>query len=151
VRSDASWKASRSPLATAATPLLLGHGGGEEIVGLVSRRLGIGEAARINELRQDIELLDQFAVELAAALIPGEQLLPVGRAAERVPANQDGSRPLAVVEPDQEIGEADDGTAALVAGAPDRFRQRVIGAMREGVAVDDEERPGHALLLRVTE
>jgi hypothetical protein len=130
---------------------LLGHRGSEEIVGLVARRLGEGKAARRHELRQDIELLDQFVIEIAAALIPREQLLPVGRAAERVPADQHGARPLAVVEPDQEIGETDDRPAALVAGAADRFRQRVIGAVREGVAVDDEQWPGHALLLNVTE
>ncbi len=35
-----------------AAPLFGGGSGGEEIVGLVTRRLGAGEAARRDELRQ---------------------------------------------------------------------------------------------------
>jgi hypothetical protein len=45
----------------------------------------------------------------------------------------------------KEIGEAQDRAAALVAAPADRLRQGVVGAMGEGIAVDDEQRAGHAL------
>ena len=71
VRSEASWNASRSPLATTRGPaarLLGGNGGGEEVVGLVARRLRIREAARGDELRQHLELLDQLVDRTARPL-----------------------------------------------------------------------------------
>ena len=45
----------------------------------------------------------------------------------------------ASIQTQQEVGEADDRAAASVAGAPDGFRQRVVRAMRKGIAVDDEQ------------
>ncbi len=69
---EASWNVSRSPLAdqrSAAAALLGGDRGGEEIIGLVARRLCVGEAAGGHEFRQRIELLEQSVVELAPALI----------------------------------------------------------------------------------
>jgi hypothetical protein len=50
------------------------------------------------------------------------------------------------MEPQQEIGEAQDGTGRLAPAPEDRLRQRVIGAVREGIAVDDQE--GRMLALR---
>ena len=47
---------------------------------------------------------------------------------------------LALVEPEEVVGEAENGTAATVAGPADRLRHRVIGAVGKRVAVDDEER-----------
>ena len=49
-----------------------GGGGGEEVVSLVPGFLGTGEAAGRDKFRQNLQLLDQFAVELAAALIGGK-------------------------------------------------------------------------------
>jgi hypothetical protein len=46
----------------------------------------------------------------------------------------------------QQIREAKDSTATLVDLAPDRLRQGVIRAVREGVAVYDEQGPGHAAI-----
>jgi hypothetical protein len=136
----ASWKASRSPLATRTrTSRRLRDRGGEEVVGLVAWSLGIGEAAGGDEFGERLELVDELRIEVAAALIGGEEALPVGRRAQRVPADQDRARPLAFVEAEQDVGEAENRAAAAVAGAADRFRQRVVGAVREGIAVDDEE------------
>ena len=78
-----------------AARLLGGNGGGEEVVGLVARRLGVGEAARGDELRQDLELVDQLGIELAPALVIREGLVPVRRRVERVPADEHGARLLA--------------------------------------------------------
>src|SRR4051794_21404625 len=114
-------------------------GGGEEVVSLVPGFLGTGEAAGRDEFREDLQLLDQFVVELAAALIGGKQSLAVCRGAERVPADQYGARTLTLVQPQQEIGEADDGAATVIPSSPDRFGQGVVGAVGEVVAVDDEQ------------
>ena len=48
----------------AAAGLLERDGGGEEVVGLVARRLRGGEAHRLDELRRQVELLEQLLVEL---------------------------------------------------------------------------------------
>src|SRR3954469_25270128 len=40
-------------------------GGGEEVVSLVPRFFGAGEAAGCDEFRENLQLLDQFVVELA--------------------------------------------------------------------------------------
>ena len=49
-------------------------------------------------------------------------------------------RLLRVPEPREEVREPDDRARRPVTGALDRLRQRVVGAVRERVAVDDEER-----------
>jgi hypothetical protein len=100
-----------------------------------------GETAGGDELRQQSELIEQLGGESAAALIAGKRPVPPGRRVERVPADQHRARRLVEIEPQQGIGEADDRTAALAVAPPDRLRHAVIGAMRERVAVDDEQRP----------
>src|SRR5262249_54899016 len=113
-------------------------GGGEKIVGLVAGLLGAHEAAGRDKFREDLQLLDQFVVEITAALVRWKQSLAVCRSAKRVPADQYGAGTLALIQPQQEIGEADDGPAAVIAGPPDRFGQGVVGAVGEIVPVDDE-------------
>src|SRR5947209_15444313 len=76
---------------------------------------------------------------MPAALIIRKELLPVCRCIKRIPADEHRTRAFALAEPDQEIGEADNRAGAFFALAQNRLRQRVIGAMREGIAVDDEE------------
>ena len=80
---------------------------------------------------QHVELVEQCGVELASALIGGKRLMPIGRRIERVPPDQHGAGLLRLVEAQQEVGEADDGTAELAARPQDRFRQAVIGAVGE--------------------
>ena len=95
----ASWNASRSEVATSAVPaasLLRRDCSGEEVVGLVAGPLRGGEAHRVDEARQEVELLDERVVELASALIALERLVPVGGNEERVPADEDGARLLAL-------------------------------------------------------
>src|SRR5262249_20651414 len=130
----------------AAGRLLGGGRRGKKIVGFVTTRLGVGETARRGKLGQYLELLDQLVVELPAALVIGEQLLAIGRLAERIPADEDGARLFALVKPHEEIGEPDNRAATLAAAAADRFRQRVVGAVGEIVAVDDQQRPAHVPL-----
>src|SRR5438876_1416441 len=47
------------------------------------------------------------------------------------------------LEAEEEVGEANDRAAATVAAPSNCLRQRVIGAVRERVAVDDEEGTSH--------
>ena len=120
--------------------LLLRDRRGQEIVGLVSSLARVHEPAGGHELRQQAELVEQFVIEDPAALVGREQPAPEVRRVERVPADQDRSRTFLLVEPDQRIGEAEQRAAALVAASADRLREAVIGAMREGIAVHDQER-----------
>ena len=143
VRSEASWKASRSPLATidAAAARLLGsrprRRGNRRPR---SRHPWRWEAAGRDQLGQAVELLDDVALEDAAALVGREELLPPVRHRQRIPGGQHRARLLGLKEADQVIGEADDRAAALAVGAAHRLRHGVIGAVREGIAVDDEKR-----------
>src|SRR5947209_14315769 len=86
----------------------------EEIVRFVTRRFGVNETAGGDEIREDIELLDQLFVEVPAALIIREQFLAVCRGAQRVPADEHRARALAFVESDEKIGEADDRAGSLL-------------------------------------
>ena len=106
----------------------------EEVVRLVPVRLGGGEAARPDDVRQQLELLEQRLLEHAARLVRLERLVAVRRHAQRVPADEHGVRALRLPEADEHVREPDDRVEA------DRLRQRVVRAVRERVAVDDEQR-----------
>jgi len=127
----------------AAAPFFLHDRGSEEVVRFISRRLRGCEPAGRNELRHDIELVEQLGVEDAPALVAFQGAVPVGRRVECVPADEHGAGLFLRVEPQQEISEADDCAAALVAAPSDRFRQCMVGAVRKRVAIDDEQRPVH--------
>ena len=118
-------------------------GGGEKVVGLAARGLGGGKAAGGDEERQDVELAQQLGVELPPALIARERLMTIGRRVERVPADKHHARLFLRIETHQEIRKADDGTTAPAVAPPDRFRQGVVGAVGEQVAIDDQQRPAH--------
>src|SRR5438270_2734850 len=122
------------------------RGRGEEVVRLVAGGLRVREPERLDELRQELELLEELLVEDPPGLVALEGLVPVGRYGERVPGDEDGARLLRVPEPQEHVREADDRARGPALGAADRLRQRVVGAVREGVAVDGEERPrsGHS-------
>ena len=66
--------------------------------------------------------------------------MAVGRHVERVPADENAVRLLGLPQPLQEVREADERVRRPAAGAANRLRQRVVGAVRERVAVDDEQR-----------
>ena len=79
-----------------APPAALRHDGrGEEVVRLVSGRLGRSEAEGTDELGQHVELLEERGVEHATALVRSERLVPVRRNRERVPADEHRARLLA--------------------------------------------------------
>ncbi len=92
------------------------------------------------------ELFDDVVVEFAAALIGSECYMPIGGLLVRIPADQHRARLLLAVEPQQQIGKAENSAGGPVALSADVLRQRVIGAMREEIAVDDEQRPAYAML-----
>ena len=101
---DRRWRPKLCP-----APLFGGSGGGQEIVGLVARALGVGKTACSHEVRNDRELLQQFIIEFASALIGGKCFVPISRLLIGVPANQHGARLLLAVEPEEQIGKAKDG------------------------------------------
>src|SRR5256714_7219300 len=119
-------------------------GRGEGVVRFVPGRLRVREPQRLDQYRQELELLQELLVEDPAGLGALEGLVPVGRHGERVPGDEDGARLLRVPEPEQHVREADDRARGATLGAADRLRQGVVGAVREGVAVDGEERPRRA-------
>jgi hypothetical protein len=127
----------------AVSAFLFGHGCGEKVVGLVAWRLRIREAGGADQAGQHLQLIDQLLIELTCALIGRKQSLSECRHAEGIPADQHSAWLFAVVQAQQEIGEANHCATAAVAGPPDRFRQCVVGAVRERVTVDDEERSVH--------
>ena len=100
---------SRSPLATSAVPPRASSNataGGEEVVRLVAVHLRGGEAHRFDELRRQVELLEQVGVEHAPGLVRGERLVAVGRHRQRVPRDEHGARPLLLPEPDEQVADA---------------------------------------------
>ena len=88
--------------------------------------------------REAATLVEQRVGEDPARLVAGERLVPVRRRLQGVPADDDAARLLCLPEPDEEVREADDRARLLPAGPLDRLRQRVVGAVRQRVAVDDE-------------
>ena len=120
-----------------------GHGGAEEVVRLEARRLAAHDPARLEQPRRKVELLEELGVELAAGLVAGQQLVPVGRDEQRVPADDDGTRPLRLPEPEEHRREAGQQVPGPAVRAADRARQCVEGAVGERVAVDDEQRRAH--------
>ena len=86
------------------------------------------------------KLLDELVIEVAATLICGKSLVPVGLRFERVPADQHRARLLGAIKLQQAIGETEDCARRPSAIAADRLRQRMIGAVREGIAVNRQQR-----------
>ena len=119
-------------------------GGREEVVRLVAVALRGREAERLDERGHGRELLEERLVEHATGLVGGEGLVPVGRRLERVPGDEHRRRLLGVPQPQQVVRDADERIGRPAARAADRLRERVVGAVREVVAVDREQRAGRA-------
>ena len=123
---------------------LLGAGScGEEVVRFVPRLLGRGEADRADEGREHVELLEQLTIEDATALVRRERRVPVRGDVERVPRDEHRARPLVLPQPQEHVREADERVAGAAVRSAHRLRERVVRAMRERVAVDDEKRRAH--------
>ena len=108
---------SRTP-----SPLFGGSRRGQEIVGLVAGTLGVSKATGGDKLRNDGKLLQEFIIELAAALIRGERFVSIGRFFIGIPTNQNCAGLLLAVEPEQQIGKAKNGAAGTIATYPNTFR-----------------------------
>src|ERR1700722_3786279 len=124
----------------AKSAFLVCHGGGEKVVGLVAWRLGIRKPDSGDQVGQDLQLIDELVIKMTPALVGRKKSLPECRRTERVPADQYRAWLFTVIEAQQEIGKARDRATAAVAGPPYRFRQIVVGAVPEGVTVNDKER-----------
>jgi hypothetical protein len=91
--------------------------------------------------------VDDLALEHPAALVGRPQRVPVRVDAERVPGDEHAARPLLKPHVEQHPDEAHDGVDGRAVGAGHGLRRRVVGAMSEVVAVDDQERSGRILRL----
>ena len=130
---------ARDDQRTSAAGLLLGHRGGEQVVGLVRDDLGGCEAERLGHLRHAVELLAEIVGErIALSLVARKQLVAVRRHAS-VEADDHGSRLRRAPRREQEIRESDEQADRPAAGALD-VRHGVICAVSERVPVDDQQR-----------
>jgi hypothetical protein len=126
-------------LCNSAAPRLLDGRCGKKVIGFIAGRFGTGEAAGSNKFREHVQLLYQFVIKLTAALIAWEERLAIGWRAEGVPPHEHSTGSLALVQPQQKIGETDNGTGAAISRPPDRFRQCTVGAVGEVVAIHSEQ------------
>ena len=102
-------------------------------------RLRDGKAHRLEQLRREIELLQQVVVELAAALVARERVVAVGRDGRACPSATSTARGDSSSQSrTSRLPTPTSSPAGPPAGAADRLRQRVVGAVRERVAVDDQ-------------
>ena len=60
-------------------------------------------------------------------------------ALQGVPSDDDRAGSLSIVEPQQKICEADDRARAVAIVTTNRLRQRVVGSVREGVAINHQQ------------
>ena len=100
------------------------------------------EPERPHELGEAVELFSELGRELAPSLVAGEELMPVGRNVQRVPAGDDRPRPLGVPEPEQHVPEPDEHVGRPARAVPNRLGQGVERPMGERVAVDRHQRAG---------
>ena len=129
----------------AAACALRGDRRSQEVVGLVARCLAADDSGGLEQGRGEIELLEQRGVEDTSRLVSGQQLVPVRRDGQRVPSDEDRTRPLRLPEPQQHRRDTGEEVARPTVLAADRARQRMERAVGERVAVDDEQRHGHAI------
>jgi len=111
----------------------------EKIISLETRRLCILKATRRNEFRDEGELLDQRVIEFTPALICWEFLMPIGWDFESVPGDDHRARLFLAVKTQKEIGKTENRAGLFSSSPQDGLWQCVIGAVREGIPVDDEK------------
>ena len=139
-RSLTSWKASRSEVATTHRPGPPGRRGRQEVVGLVAGGLRDREPERLDERRQARRAARRSSPRTRGP--SGTRAAPrCGRSAtssvSQATSTDDGL--LGLPQPEQEVAEADERVRRAAARAADRFRQRVVGAMGERIAVDRQQ------------
>jgi hypothetical protein len=114
-----------------AASFLFRGGRRQEIIGLIAGRLGICKAASGEEVGQDVQLVDEFGIELPAALVVGKRAVAIRRLIQRIPSHQYRPRTLGLLEAQQKIGEPHDRAATPVAPPSNGLRQRMVGTMRK--------------------
>ena len=152
--SEASWNASRSEVATSAWPpraVSASAAAARKSSASYPPPLATAKPNERDELGEKGKLLEELGVELASRLVRVERLVPVGRHLEGVPGDENGARFLRLPQADEHVGEADERAGRAAVGAADRLRQRVVRAVGERVAVDDEQgsHPRAQLLLQI--
>jgi MFS family permease len=78
-------------------------------------------------------------VEGPPFLITFQSFVPIRWFVQCVPPNQHGARLLGVVQAKKEISEAQDRARTFIAPPPNRLWKGVIGAVREGVAINNQQ------------
>ena len=118
---------------------LRGDGGAEEVVRLEPVPLARDHPRRLDQPWQQIQLLEDLGVEIPPGLVRLEQLVAIRRHADRVPADDDRPRPLRLPQALEHRHEPDQRIRRPTVVTPERARQSMEGAVREGVAVDCEQ------------
>jgi hypothetical protein len=80
-------------------------------------------------------------------LVGFQRFMPVRRRIERIPANQDGAGPFALIKAQKVVGETENGTRTFVAAPANGLGQRVIGPVGKRIAVDHEQWAAHGLAI----
>ncbi len=111
---------------------------GEKVVRLVPGLFRPRKAERLDEVGEPVELVGEVPREVAPRLVLGQELVAVGRHREGVEGDENRAGLLRLPRADQHVGEAHDHVRRLAVTAFDRAGQRVVGAVRERVAVDCE-------------
>jgi hypothetical protein len=126
-----------------ASTLLVVNGRSQKIIGLVTWKFRGNEAACGNEFRQHIELVEQLGIKLTSSLIGRKCALAVVRCIERIPADHHSPRPLALVQSQQKVCEADDCAGTSIPAPPDQLGQAMIGAVCKRIAIYDKQPSTH--------
>ena len=105
-----------------AAPLLCRNHGCQKVIRLITGCFRICEATRRHEFRQNVKLIQQGIVKLTPALVSGKLLVPFSGYLQRIPADNYRPRPFRLVEPQEEIREADDGAGAFPVRTLNGFR-----------------------------
>ena len=110
----------------------------DHVVGLVSLERDVAIAERLDE-RAEVRLLlaQQIGRRLAGGLVAGELREPVRRLL--VPGHQHAFRPVVAEQAHQHVREAEQRVRREAVGRRELLRQRVVRAVAERVAVDQEE------------
>jgi hypothetical protein len=97
-----------------------------EVICLEPRGFRVRKPKRGDKIWQDIQLLNQFLIEHAPALVGRKHFVTLRRRVQAVPHNNNGAGPLICAEPQQKIGEANYGARAPAVAAANGFRQGMV-------------------------
>jgi hypothetical protein len=90
-----------------------------------------------------MELLAELGIEVTACLVISKCLMSISRSFERIPRHKHRSGAFILVEAQQKVCKADDRSSAFPTPPSNRFRERMIGSVRNGITIDHKQRSAH--------